>query len=406
MYRIIAAISALLVFISLFFAVPVFAERLIISEPFALNTGNIVNPDAKPVTETLRDLGDTMIVQRDEADRKKEEKQEETDRRKNAEEDARLAPTCDPLKSRVLSLLNSAGTEPRSFNQALSTLRDIEKQLPSSCPKKIQIFGSSIVNIVPCYNEAMMVELADGGRFVLTKETRTFKYGPPKAKDERIMGLTDNFYYCIASVSPLKVWAAVHIGAMASRSYDAGDRDFVNADRIRARARAAAALDGEIEELDRKILRDPRDAASFEARGNVYQKKGDHLRAIADFDKLSVLQPSKASAWNYRCWARAIANRELPQALADCTESLKLEPNEANTLDSRGFAHLRIGEFNKSIADYDAALKLNSALAPSLYGRGLAKRMKGNRAGGDVDIAAAKKINANIADEFARYGIK
>ena len=41
-----------------------------------------------------------------------------------------------------------------------------------------------------------------------------------------------------------------------------------------------------------------------------------------------------------------------------------------------------------------------------LYGRGLAKARKGDRNGGTADIAAAKAIKSDIADEFARYGLK
>src|SRR5215471_8613239 len=38
-----------------------------------------------------------------------------------------------------------------------------------------------------------------------------------------------------------------------------------------------------------------------------------------------------AEVFNARCWARAIAGRDLQQALADCGESLRLRPNDANT---------------------------------------------------------------------------
>jgi acyl-CoA reductase-like NAD-dependent aldehyde dehydrogenase len=62
--------------------------------------------------------------------------------------------------------------------------------------------------------------------------------------------------------------------------------------------------------------------------------------------------------------------------------------------------------FDDAIADYDAALKLNSQLEEALYGRGLAKLKKGDRDGGNADIAAAKAIRADIADDFARYGVK
>jgi len=46
------------------------------------------------------------------------------------------------------------------------------------------------------------------------------------------------------------------------------------------------------------------------------------------------------------------------------------------------------------------------ASAGMLYGRGLAKARKGDRNGGTADIATAKAIKSDIADEFARYGLK
>jgi hypothetical protein len=46
------------------------------------------------------------------------------------------------------------------------------------------------------------------------------------------------------------------------------------------------------------------------------------------------------------------------------------------------------------------------ASAGMLYGRGLAKARKGDRNGGTANIATAKAIKSDIADEFARYGLK
>ena len=95
----------------------------------------------------------------------------------------------------------------------------------------------------------------------------------------------------------------------------------------------------------------------------------------------------------------------MKQALKDCDESLRLKPDDADTLDSRGFANLKSGNFDKAAADFDAALKLNPRIAGALYGRGVAKNKK--RGGsGDDDLASAKAIDAKIAETFAGYGVK
>jgi hypothetical protein len=54
----------------------------------------------------------------------------------------------------------------------------------------------------------------------------------------------------------------------------------------------------------------------------------------------------------------------------------------------------------------DFALKLDPKLAGSLYGRGVARFRKGEQASSNADLSEAKALQTNIADEFARYGVK
>ena len=75
-------------------------------------------------------------------------------------------------------------------------------------------------------------------------------------------------------------------------------------------------------------------------------------------------------------------------------------------MDSRGLVRLRLGDYDKAISDYDDSLKLSPKNAWSLYGRGMAKRKKGDTAGSQADLAAAKALRADIAEEFAKFGVK
>jgi tetratricopeptide (TPR) repeat protein len=154
------------------------------------------------------------------------------------------------------------------------------------------------------------------------------------------------------------------------------------------------------------IKLDPTYAAAFYNRGMAYDDKADHAHAIADFDAAIQLDPNSADAFTGRCAARAEADGDLQQALADCNHALSLRADEAATLDSRGFTYLRLNQFDSAIADYNAALKVNPKLASALYGRGMAKQKKGDSAGGQVDMAAANLLQTDIAEEFAGYGVK
>lgn len=79
-------------------------------------------------------------------------------------------------------------------------------------------------------------------------------------------------------------------------------------------------------------------------------------------------------------------------------DSLRLRPNDGNTLNSRGLVQFKLGAFKESIADYDAALEQTANDAESLFARGVAKVKLGDSAGGNADIAAAKAIKADVAD--------
>jgi tetratricopeptide (TPR) repeat protein len=114
-------------------------------------------------------------------------------------------------------------------------------------------------------------------------------------------------------------------------------------------------------------------------------------------------KPALEAVWNGRCWTRAIVG-ELLAALADCNEALRLKPDVAATLDSRGLIYLKMGQWDSAIDDYNSALRANPKSASSRYGRGLAKLKKGNTSGRNADIAAAKAID--IVDGFVRYGVQ
>ncbi len=156
------------------------------------------------------------------------------------------------------------------------------------------------------------------------------------------------------------------------------------------------------------ITLNPKYGWAYVSRGSAKTDKGDYDGAIADYSEVIRMLSTDTCipcAYNGRCYARVAAGKDLQAALADCNRAVALEPNDANMLDSRGFAYLKLGQFDNAIADYNAALRIDSKFTESLYGRGVAEIRKGESAAGNADIAAAKAIRANIADEMAKLGM-
>ncbi len=176
-----------------------------------------------------------------------------------------------------------------------------------------------------------------------------------------------------------------------------------------------AALRGQAHDEDgaRADLDAAAAAASKEANlrlqiGELYLGLDQYQSAVAQFDLwIAVHEDDRAlpAALNGRCWARALAGRDLDKALSDCNTALRLTQRAPEVLDSRGLVHLRRGEFDRAIADYDAALAKNPKIAWSLYGRGVAELKTGAKAQGAADLAAASVEAPHLAERAARLGL-
>ena len=108
---------------------------------------------------------------------------------------------------------------------------------------------------------------------------------------------------------------------------------------------------------------------------------------------------------NSRCWTRATANVELPQALADCEQAVAHAPDNPAILDSRAFVKLRMGQYDAAIADEDAALSHIPNHPAALYTRGIARLRKGDRERGERDLAAARRLVFDIDATYRDYGV-
>jgi tetratricopeptide (TPR) repeat protein len=140
-------------------------------------------------------------------------------------------------------------------------------------------------------------------------------------------------------------------------------------------------------------------------RGISYERSGAYDRAIDDYGQAIKLAPHYGRALNARCWARALANKDLDAALDDCNAALALRPQEAEFLDSRAFLWLRMQRFEESIRDADAVLATDPKKWTSLYVRGVANNRRVAHAG-DADLAAARALHPEADQTFSGYGVK
>ena len=137
-------------------------------------------------------------------------------------------------------------------------------------------------------------------------------------------------------------------------------------------------------------------------RGNARLMQSDYRGAIDDFDTSLGLSANNADALHERCWAKAVLNKELEDALADCNEALRLKPNDPETLGGRGFLYLRLGFMKTAILDYSAAIESMPNQASFHYGRAIAKQRLGDQEGADADFLTARALDPKIDTVFER----
>lgn len=185
---------------------------------------------------------------------------------------------------------------------------------------------------------------------------------------------------------------------------DQADARWERAQLLAERKSADAALD-DLQALDRALA--PQSDLRL-AMAVLYGRLGRPALALPQLDQWLAAHRAevrRAAALNERCWDRVLLNTALDQALADCNESLSLQPDDARALDSRGWLHLRRAEWRAALDDFEQALKREPGRAWSLYGRGLVRQKLGEAEAGRADLDAARQVRSSIDADALRQGL-
>jgi len=143
-------------------------------------------------------------------------------------------------------------------------------------------------------------------------------------------------------------------------------------------------------------------AKAYYYRGNAQLTQSNYRKAADDFSRSLDIDRGNAGALHERCWALGVLGEKLDDALSDCNESLRLKPNDGETLAARAFVYLKLGFHRTAILDYDASLLVRPNIAEAHYGRALARAKAGDTDGAAADLTAARALDPKIDETFAR----
>ena len=184
---------------------------------------------------------------------------------------------------------------------------------------------------------------------------------------------------------------------LAVQDYDKGIRlDPKNALALVSRAEAYAAKDNydqAIADCDEAIRIDPNNPRVFYIRGNSYQskKKSNYPRAITDYTEAIRLDPAYAEARKKRAsisgWR---GNYDI--AIEDYT---RLIASGDATYKDRAEVYVQAGDFDRAINDYNEVLRARPADASVMDLRGDAYRKKGDLDQAIADYTEAIRLEPN-----------
>jgi len=162
---------------------------------------------------------------------------------------------------------------------------------------------------------------------------------------------------------------------------------------------AIGFFDRAIEDFDKAIAFDPKNADFYINRGNAYRAKWDYDKAIEDYDKAIALNPNDAAAYNNRGNAYRFKG-DYGKAIESYDKAIVLNPKNTDFYINRGASH---SNYEKAIEDFDKAIALNPKLALAYSIRGSTYFFKGDYDKAIKDLKMALKIDPqdkNTADNL------
>ena len=164
--------------------------------------------------------------------------------------------------------------------------------------------------------------------------------------------------------------------------------------------------DRAILDYDKAIQIDPRFALAYYNRGVAYEAKGKYDRAILDYDRAIQIDPRFALAYCSRGNVY-LEKGEYDRAILDYDRAIQIDPRDTHAYNNRGSAYYKKGEHDRAILDYDRAIQIDPRDAEAYNNRGAAYAYgaKGEHDRAILDFTKAIENDARHAKAYCNRGI-
>ena len=125
-----------------------------------------------------------------------------------------------------------------------------------------------------------------------------------------------------------------------------------------------------LQDIDRALAINPRNAVTWMTRGTLHMRSGDTSEALAAFERALALAPHYLEARAQRCLALMRLQR-LEAALSDCTQALRIDPYDSRNYIGLGMVQALRGQPAAAETAYRRALQLAPADVDAHYQYGV-----------------------------------
>ena len=138
--------------------------------------------------------------------------------------------------------------------------------------------------------------------------------------------------------------------------------------------------------------------------GEASRRKTDADKAIAECSESIRQDPQDAEAYNRRALAYW-RDHQIAKGIADATEAVCLAPQSGKVRGTLGVLHLESGDRDLAISDFTEAIRLDPLDASFHNNRGVARFGKGDLDGAMADLSEAVRIQPQYAEAYFDRGV-
>jgi tetratricopeptide (TPR) repeat protein len=151
-----------------------------------------------------------------------------------------------------------------------------------------------------------------------------------------------------------------------------------------------------------EVKRNPT-AKTYTIRGTIWDHMREYDKAIADYTEAIRRDPQNAMVLYMRGSAREDRD-DYDKAIADFSEAIRLDPKNEDAYYRRGWDCLIKKDYDKAISDLSEAIRLDPKRHSAYFGRGRAWKAKGEYDKAIADFSEAIRLDSTTAAPWLNRG--